>query len=92
MSKQKTQRPRFMVGVHESVQEPDTLTFTFVPKDPTSEEGEGGQRKAQYVVDVREQEGQLAFNWRGRSPDALRRFPCSAGSGMSNGRFSVFGK
>ena len=72
MSKQKTERPRYMVSVYESVHQPGTFTFTFVPKGIQQEGGEGGWPRPvpQYIVDVHEQGDQLTFDWRGWAVDA----------------------
>ncbi len=59
-----------MVSVHERA--PGITTFTFVAKRQQPNRGsvsEGGP-VPQYIVDVHEQNGQLAFDWRGQGPNA----------------------
>src|ERR1700722_12310438 len=60
-------RERYSVNVHGLADEPGTFPYTFVPLG----RGRNGstQPAPQYIVDVKVQNDQVAFHWRGSAPE-----------------------
>jgi hypothetical protein len=70
MSETMMAQPTFQVGISESSDAPDSLVFTFAPRDAKQDSGPGDfpRRMPQYVVLVQGSGSDIAFDW-SRTPD-----------------------
>jgi hypothetical protein len=70
MSEETAQKQRYIVSVYAPEEPGGPLIFTFAPKDLQQEQGIGGtpKRVPQFIVAVRQEGGELTFDW-SRTPD-----------------------